>query len=170
MPKSIEKKLFIASAIFGVLGVISASISNIPSASATTDSSASSDVTVTLSDIIALRILDSTASSEISSLVLSLTPTPNGVFTKGSFNVEGSTSNVTGYKLYMTSIGTNPVSNDSNSGDSGDNSGGDSTTATYTTDLVNTDSSVTGDTGLIPTLVLPSGVDTITEAEFRVSN
>ena len=167
MPKSIEKKLFIASAIFGVLGVISASITNIPPASATTDSSASSDVTVTLSDIIALRILDSTASSEISSLVLNLTPTPNGVFTKGSFNVEGSTSNVTGYKLYMTSIGTNPVSNGSSSGD---NSGGDSTTATYTTDLVNTDSSVTGDTGLIPTLVLPSGVDTITEAEFRVSN
>ena len=187
MPKSIEKKLFITSAIFGVLGVISASITNIPSASATTDSSASSDVTVTLSDIIALRILDSTASSEISSLVLSLTPTPNGVFTKGSFNVEGSTSNVTGYKLYMTSIDTNPVSNGSGNGDNGDSSsGGDSgdnsenssssgnsginSNATYTTDLVNTDASVTGDTGLIPTLVLPSGVDTITEAEFRVSN
>ena len=138
-------------------------------------STGTSRVSLTLAPIITLRILESTASSEITSLPIDITPTPNGAFAKNSLIVEGATSNPTGYKLYMNSIGTNPVSSNGsidggNSGTGGGNSGtGGSTSSntTYTTDLVNIDSSVPSDIGLIPTLNTNT---TITEAEFRVRN
>ena len=118
--------------------------------------STTSDVTVRLTEIISLRIVDSTATSELDTLALGLTPTPNGAFTKGSFIADASTSNATGYKLYMTSLGQNHSGN-------------------YTTSLINTDTSV-DDTaessiGNIPTLDFSGTSSTsITEAEFRVSN
>ena len=68
----------------------------------------------------------------------------------------------------MNSIGTNPVSsNGSIDGGNSGTGGSTSSNATYTTDLVNIDSSVPSDIGLIPTLNTNT---TITEAEFRVRN
>ncbi len=118
--------------------------------------STTSDVTVRLTEIISLRIVDSTATSELDTLNLGLTPTPNGAFTKGSFIADASTSNATGYKLYMTSLGQNHSGN-------------------YTTSLINTDTSIDDTTessiGNIPTLDFSGTSSTsITEAEFRVSN
>ena len=128
------------------LGVFSNSVFAEPSANGST--TATSHVAVTLKEIIALRILDKTASSQISNLILDLTPTPNGVFTKGSFVAEASTSNATGYKLYLTSIGKDHLD-------------------TYTNSLINIDSSVEPSVGTIPSLA--SGAS-VTEAAFRVNN
>ncbi len=128
------------------LGVFSNSVFAEPSANGST--TATSHVAVTLKEIIALRILDKTASSQISNLTLDLTPTPNGVFTKGSFVAEASTSNATGYKLYLTSIGKDHLD-------------------TYTNSLINIDSSVEPSVGTIPSLA--SGAS-VTEVAFRVNN
>ncbi len=142
--------LLVLSSMIGLLalglGVFSNSVFAESSANGST--TATSRVAVTLKEIIALRILDKTASSEISNLVLDITPTPNGVFTKGSFIAETSTSNATGYKLYLTSIGKDHLD-------------------TYTNSLINIDSSVEPSVGTIPSLT--SGAS-VTEAAFRVNN
>ena len=142
--------------LLGITTVITSltltSISASSSVSATTGTtSATSQVSVTLPEIINLRILDSTATSELDNLVLNITPTPNGAFTKGSFIAEASTSNATGYRLYLTSIGRDHST----------------PTPAYTTALINTDSAVESSVGTIPTLTSGSS---ITEAEFRVRN
>lgn len=127
-----------------------ASTMNPSSVSAATNSP-NSQVIVNLPEIINLHILDSTASSDINNLAMSINPTPNGAFTKGSLIADVSTSNATGYKLYMTSAGK----------DHG------TPTPAYTTDLVNTDGAVDPNVGTIPTLAIDSS---ITESEFKVSN
>ena len=128
-----------------------ASCLNPVSASAITTNSPNSSLVVTLPEVISLRLLDSTASSDINNLVMNINPTPNGAFTKGSLIADVSTSNATGYKLYMTSTGKDHST----------------PTPAYTTDLVNTNSAVDPSVGTIPTLALNSS---ITESEFKVSN
>ena len=120
----------------------------IASASASTTNSNESEVSVTLPEVINLRILNNAATSEIDNLIIGLNPTPNGAFTKDTFIAEASTSNSTGYTLYMTSTGK-----DHNNA--------------YTTSLVNTDSSIDPSLGVVPTLPANS---TITESDFRASN
>ena len=144
--------LFSAFSLVTVLATFTfASCLNPASASATTTNSPNSSLVVTLPEIISLRLLDSTASSDINNLVMNINPTPNGAFTKGSLIADVSTSNATGYKLYMTSTGKDHST----------------PTPAYTTDLVNTNSAVDPSVGTIPTLALNSS---ITESEFKVSN
>ncbi|MBO7699079.1 fibrobacter succinogenes major paralogous domain-containing protein [Candidatus Saccharibacteria bacterium] len=101
----------------------------IPSAS--TISEENVDVNVNLVNGVAIRILNSAATAEITELDLSATAAPTGTFVTDNFKVEVSTANKTGYKLYMNSSYQNP------------------STSTYTTDLVNqTNTSYT-----IPTIV-----------------
>ena len=89
----------------------------IPSAS--TISEENVDVNVNLVNGVAIRILNSAATAEITELDLSTTAAPTGTFVTDNFKVEVSTANKTGYKLYMNSSYQNP------------------STSTYTTDLVN---------------------------------
>ena len=89
----------------------------IPSAS--TISEENIDVNVNLVNGVAIRILNSAATAEITELDLSTTAAPTGTFVTDNFKVEVSTANKTGYKLYMNSSYQNP------------------STSTYTTDLVN---------------------------------
>ncbi len=89
----------------------------IPSAS--TISEENVDVNVNLVNGVAIRILNSAATAEITELDLSATAAPTGTFVTDNFKVEVSTANKTGYKLYMNSSYQNP------------------STSTYTTDLVN---------------------------------
>ena len=153
-------------ALFGVTTVVASLIAGSASnpVSATNGTaSATSDVTVNVAEIISLRIIEGTATSDastlsdLSNLVLSLNPTPNGAFTRGSFIAEASTSNATGYKLYLTSLGQNHA-------------------GSYTTSLINTDTTIDDTTstsiGNIPTLDFSStpGTNSITEAQFRVNN
>ena len=140
-------KIWKIGAVFTILGLI---ISSIFSLRVFADSdteppvtSSGSQVSVSLSDIITLRILDAEESTEIENLTLDLTPTPLGVFTKGNMLAEVSTSNSSGYKLYLSSDYQDSESN-------------------YTTSLVNLDSTVgTTEKGKIPTLT-----GTISETAF----
>ena len=86
---------------------------------ATSSSTASSTTTVTLVNTITVRILDSTGASAINSVSLPFEATPGGSFNSSAFNVEVSTNNATGYKLYLSTNYQIPE------------------TSTYTTDLVN---------------------------------
>ena len=101
--------LWVPMCMFGVfLGLDSPSASAIDdnsnsSTNSASSTSPSSQVNVDLVNGIAIRILDSSATSEIDNLNLNIDPVPGGSFTSGNFNVEVSTSNKTGYKLYMNS-------------------------------------------------------------------
>lgn len=70
--------------------------------------SASTEITVNINDAISIRTLEKTASTEISKLDLELIPTPRGRFVKNTTQVDVSTTNSTGYKLYMASSYPNP--------------------------------------------------------------
>ncbi|MBQ3309810.1 hypothetical protein IJG78_04025, partial [Candidatus Saccharibacteria bacterium] len=65
-------------------------------------SGSSSIITVNLTEGLAVRTLDSTATNAISSLDLELTPTPTGSFNKDTSIIDVATSNPSGYNLYMT--------------------------------------------------------------------
>ena len=70
---------------------------DVPSASAATQ------LSFTLSQAIAVRVLDSTATSEITNLSYNISPSPSGFTTRNSAVVDVATSNETGYSLSMTS-------------------------------------------------------------------
>ena len=90
-----------------------------------TGSGNSNTITANLPGSVAIRLLDSTGTTEISQLDFNnLTPTPQGTTASKSFIVDVATSNPTGYKLYMQS----------DYQDSNNN---------YTTNLTHTDADVT---------------------------
>ncbi|MBO7699291.1 hypothetical protein J6S39_01215, partial [Candidatus Saccharibacteria bacterium] len=91
--------------------------------------SKSLDVNLTLGNSISVRILDSTATSDLSLLSFDLTPTAAGVTSTKRAIVDVSTSNITGYKLYVEANGKDHNNQ-------------------YTTDLVQGD---TADSHVIPT-------------------
>ncbi|MBO7699373.1 InlB B-repeat-containing protein [Candidatus Saccharibacteria bacterium] len=91
--------------------------------------SKSLDVNLTLGNSISVRILDSTATSDLSLLSFDLTPTASGVTSTKRAIVDVSTSNITGYKLYVEANGKDHNNQ-------------------YTTDLVQGD---TADSHVIPT-------------------
>ena len=105
-------------------------------------SSNTNQVNARILGTIAIRLLDSTATTEISSLNFNLTPTPNGVVDTETTVVDVATTNPTGYKLYMQS--------DYQTKDSSGNP-----TGTYTTNLNNTDTDVADN---IPTAIPTSGL------------
>ena len=107
---------FCGIASFGVFTILTSTNTNALS-------TVSNQVSVTIPGSIAVRLLDSTATSEISYLSFDLTPTPQGTSQTKRTIVDVGTSNPTGYKLYMQS---------------NYQAGG-----SYTTNLVHTDSSVT---------------------------
>ncbi|MBQ3309697.1 hypothetical protein IJG78_03405, partial [Candidatus Saccharibacteria bacterium] len=87
-----------------LLGLLSFSFAAIPAHADTTVSGTNkSKVSVTITDSLALRLLDKTASTEISSLNLALDLYPQGALTYDSMLAEVDTSNATGYKLYINS-------------------------------------------------------------------
>ena len=108
----------VVSMVITLLGVITASLAvalalgaiNSPSAFATDSASASTDVTLNLSEAIYVRILDSTATTEITKLSFDFVPTTAGVSSTSRAVVEVGTSNLTGYKLYMESDYIDPNS------------------------------------------------------------
>ena len=113
--RSYKNRILLASLAFALFGAIQASFI-LP---ASTISKENVDVNVNLVNGVAIRILDSAATAEITELDLSATAAPTGTFVADDFKVEVSTANKTGYKLYMSS------------------SYQDTSTSTYTTDLVN---------------------------------
>ena len=140
-----------------LLGLLSFSFAAIPAHADTTVSGTNkSKVSVTITDSLALRLLDKTASTEISSLNLALDLYPQGALTYDSMLAEVDTSNATGYKLYI-------------------NSDYQDYTSSYTTSLTNLDSTIAEKShGRIPTLSNPSAPSdlsfTITEAEYSIPN
>ena len=115
--------LGVATLGFAVFG-INNSVSAVTPASA----SASTDVTVDLGASISVRVLD-TSFDPMSLLAFDLTPTADGVTANKRAVVDVSTSNITGYKLYVEANGKDHNNN-------------------YTTNLVQTD---TLDSHVIPT-------------------
>ena len=109
------------------LGVISILTLSTPAFADQT--SKSLDVNLTLGNSISVRILDSTATSDLSLLSFDLTPTAAGVTSTKRAIVDVSTSNITGYKLYVEANGKDHNNQ-------------------YTTDLVQGD---TADSHVIPT-------------------
>ncbi|MBO7699220.1 fibrobacter succinogenes major paralogous domain-containing protein [Candidatus Saccharibacteria bacterium] len=113
--RSYRNRILLASLALALFGAIQASFI-LP---ASTISEENVDVNVNLVNGVAIRILNSAATAEITELDLSATAAPTGTFVTDNFKVEVSTANKTGYKLYMNSSYQNP------------------STSTYTTDLVN---------------------------------
>ena len=97
---------------FGLSSIISA-----------TPVSATNTFSINIDNSIALRVLDKTGETAITTFALPLAATPRGAFTSDYFNVEVSSDNAFGYRLFM--------STDYQAG----------SPAAYTTDLVNTDDS-----------------------------
>ncbi len=73
------------------------------SSSASAESVGSSTLSVRVKDVIAIRILDDTGTSSISTLGIDIAPTPNGSTVTKNAIVDVATSNETGYTLYMDS-------------------------------------------------------------------
>ena len=99
---------------------------DVPSASAATQ------LSFTLSQAIAVRVLDSTATSEITNLSYNISPSPSGFTTRNSAVVDVATSNETGYSLSMTS----DYRVDGTSSDPSAPNYSSTSTAAYTTALV----------------------------------
>ena len=78
------------------LSLVISSLCLVPSASAT------SKARLELGNGVAIRVVDKTGQTEITNLNIDLCSTPTGAFVSDSFNIEVSTTNTTGYKLYMT--------------------------------------------------------------------
>ena len=87
----------------GMLGVFQLAFSHFAFAVDSNPGTPSSEINVDLVNGIAVRILDEAGQQQIDNINLDLTAVPGGSFVSGKFNVEVSTSNKTGYKLYMDS-------------------------------------------------------------------
>ena len=89
------------------------------------------NLSVNISQVMAIRTLDATATSDIAALNFAITPTPDGVRQTNTTVVDVATSNVSGYKLMMNSdYRTDGTSSDTPSA------------AEFTTSLINTDSAI----------------------------
>ncbi|MBR2989688.1 InlB B-repeat-containing protein, partial [Candidatus Saccharibacteria bacterium] len=97
-----------------------------------TDASAATQLSIALTQAIAVRVLDSTATSEISTLSYNISPSPAGFTTRNSAVVDVATSNETGYSLSMTS----DYRIDGTSSDPSSPNYSATSTAAYTTALV----------------------------------
>ena len=101
------------------------------SATGTIENSTGLNLSVNISQVMAIRTLDATATSDIASLNFAITPTPAGVRQTNTTIVDVATSNVSGYKLMMNSdYRTDGTSSDTPSA------------AEFTTSLINTDSAI----------------------------
>ncbi len=159
-----SKVLLASLSTFALLAIASSFAFSISSAHADTlangSASSTADVVLNLTSAISIRTLDSTASSEIESLDLELTPTPSGRFVKDTTIVDVATSNTTGYMLYMASDYTNPHTSTSES-------------PVYTTDMIHSDTNVASNYSIPtidPTHGGTSAGTTISEAEFSMAN
>ena len=143
----VTKALAVAIVTIAVLSLLSlAGITTSQSAYATGNTANSNvvnsnTVSANVQGVIAIRILNSEATAEISELNFNLTPTSSGMSATQRAVVDVSTSNPTGYKLYMQSDYQTK-----------DSSG--TPTGNYTTNLTHTDTDVTD---AIPTAVPGSG-------------
>ena len=99
--------------------------------SASTSTSASTDINVNIVPVISIRTLDKDANLDIASLDLALTPTPSGKFIKNTTKVDVSTTNPSGYNLYMSSSYVIPSSITT-----------ENPTGTYTEDMIHSDNEV----------------------------
>ncbi|MBQ8984760.1 hypothetical protein IJ098_02820, partial [Candidatus Saccharibacteria bacterium] len=150
------RSILVAVVLAGVISLLTVLtfFSLSPSAHATTpangSASSTADVVLNLTSAISIRTLDSTASSEIESLNLELTPTPSGRFTKDTTVVDVSTSNPSGYKLYMQSDYTDPSTSTPS-------------TPVYTTDMLHSNPSVSDK-------VANLGSTNVTEVAFSAAN
>ena len=104
-------------------------LSSLPTSATNGTASDSTDVTLNLLDSISIRTLDSTRATEIESLDMELTPTPSGRFIKDTTVVDVSTSNPSGYMLYMSSEYADPRTSTPS-------------TPVYTTDMINHNTNV----------------------------
>ncbi len=140
------------SACVGILSLGFVSSLLIPSvfsfASASAESVGSSTLSVRVKDVIAIRILDDTGTSSISTLGIDIAPTPNGSTVTKNAIVDVATSNETGYTLYMDSDYKEDGTSSSTTPE---------TQFNYTTDLIHTDPTVTV---TIPSSVPSSSSDT----------
>ena len=118
------------------------------SSSASAESVGSSTLSVRVKDVIAIRILDDTGTSSISTLGIDIAPTPNGSTVTKNAIVDVATSNETGYTLYMDSDYKEDGTSSTTTPE---------TQSTYTTDLIHTDPTVTV---TIPSSVPSSSSDT----------
>ncbi len=118
------------------------------SSSASAESVGSSTLSVRVKDVIAIRILDDTGTSSISTLGIDIAPTPNGSTVTKNAIVDVATSNETGYTLYMDSDYKEDGTSSSTTPE---------TQFNYTTDLIHTDPTVTV---TIPSSVPSSSSDT----------
>ena len=101
------------------------------SATSTIENSTGLNLSVNISQVMSIRTLDSTATSDITSLDFAITPTPSGIRQSNTTIVDIATSNVSGYKLMMNSdYRTDGTSSDTPSA------------AEFTTSLINTDSTI----------------------------
>ena len=100
-------------------------------AAETVQNSTGLNLSVNISQVMAIRTLDATATSDIAALNFAITPTPDGVRQTNTTVVDVATSNVSGYKLMMNSdYRTDGTSSDTPSA------------AEFTTSLINTDSAI----------------------------
>ena len=118
------------------------------SSSASAESVGSSTLSVRVKDVIAIRILDDTGTSSISTLGIDIAPTPNGSTVTENAIVDVATSNETGYTLYMDSDYKEDGTSSTTTPE---------TQSTYTTDLIHTDPTITV---TIPSSVPSSSSDT----------
>ena len=123
-------------------------------------SATSNKLSVDVSNGVAIRVVDKTGTSPISTLELPLITTPTGAFVSDYFNVEVSTSNITGYKLYMSTEYQIESSSTSPSNNPSANPSTNNTTE-YTTALVNLEDS----TYTIPTLASTN----VSKSDFSAS-
>ncbi|MBR2659657.1 hypothetical protein IKD60_02765, partial [Candidatus Saccharibacteria bacterium] len=121
--------LSLISAIIAIITIILTAPTT--SATSTIENSTGLNLSVNISQVMSIRTLDSTATSDIASLNFAITPTPAGVRQTNTTVVDVATSNVSGYKLMMNSdYRTDGTSSDETS------------SADFTTSLINTDSTI----------------------------
>ncbi len=101
----------LAVAVFSVASLVFVTSLLAFSIAISTPTSANSRIKVDLDNGIALRILDKTGTTEISDLAISLEATPTGAFAARNLNVEVSSSNPGGYRLFMSTDYQNGAEN-----------------------------------------------------------
>ncbi len=109
------------------------------------------DVDVSVQPVISIRTLDSTGTTDISSLSIDIVPEDTGRFGKNSMKVQVDTTNITGYVLHMTSdYKTDGTTSETTP----------ATQASYTNALVSTANNDT----------IPSISTTVSESDFSTTN
>ncbi|MBR2659328.1 hypothetical protein IKD60_01045, partial [Candidatus Saccharibacteria bacterium] len=96
---TLSSAVFVAT-LFFMSGVM---IPGDDAAAETVQNSTGLNLSVNISQVMSIRTLDSTATSDITSLDFAITPTPSGIRQSNTTIVDIATSNVSGYKLMMNS-------------------------------------------------------------------